>query len=90
MGRPAAWMIVVELARSLVVATFLAGLARLLGIADAVGAGQLALALWIAFPLVLLVGAVMWDKVPPKLAATHAGDWLVKLLVIAIIVGAWR
>jgi len=24
------------------------------------------------------------------MAAIHAGDWLVKLLIIAAIVGAWR
>jgi hypothetical protein len=31
----------------------------------------------------------MWEKVPPKLAAIHAGDWLLKLLVIAVIVSVW-
>ena len=30
----------------------------------------------------------MWEKVPPKLAAIH-GDWLLKLLVIAVIVSVW-
>jgi len=39
---------------------------------------------------VLLSGSVMWDKVPWRIAATHGGDWLLKLLVIGAVVGAWR
>lgn len=46
----------------------------------------MALALWAAFPLVLLTGSVVWENVPPALAAIHAGDWLAKLMVIAVIV----
>jgi hypothetical protein len=37
--------------------------------------------------LMLLTGSMMWEKVPPMTAAVHAGDWLVKLGVISIIVG---
>ena len=48
------------------------------------------LALWIGFPVVLLAGSVFHENVPWKLAALHAGDWLVKLLVIAVIVGVWH
>jgi hypothetical protein len=50
----------------------------------------LGLRLWLAFPLILLSGSVMWDKVPKKLAAIHAGDWFIKLMLIAVIVGSWR
>jgi hypothetical protein len=28
----------------------------------------------------------MWENVPWRLAALHAGDWLVKLLLVAVIV----
>jgi hypothetical protein len=31
----------------------------------------------------------MCEKVPPKLATIHSGDWLLKLLVIAVIVSVW-
>jgi hypothetical protein len=48
------------------------------------------LLLWFGFPLILLTGSVLWDNVPLKLAAIHAGDWLVKMLVIPLIVSAWR
>jgi glycerol uptake facilitator-like aquaporin len=50
----------------------------------------LGLRLWLAFPLILLSGSVLWDKVPKKLAAIHAGDWVIKLMLIALIVGSWR
>ncbi|MGH7316977.1 MAG: DUF1761 domain-containing protein [Candidatus Rokuibacteriota bacterium] len=51
---------------------------------------QLGLGLWIGFPVVLLTGSVVWENVPPKLAAIHSGDWLLKFLVIAVIVSVWR
>ena len=54
------------------------------------GALLLALVLWIAFPVVLLAGSVIWENVPAKLAALHAGDWLLKLALITTIVSLWR
>ncbi|HEX6261873.1 MAG TPA: DUF1761 domain-containing protein [Actinomycetota bacterium] len=89
-ARPPAWKILVELVRSLTVAAVVAGLAGLLEVPDLAGATGLALALWMAFPVVLLVGAVIWDEARPKVAAIHAGHWLVKLVVVASIVGLWR
>ena len=89
-GTPPPPVIVGEIARSLVVGVVVAGLVSLIGITDVVGAIQLALALWIGFPVVLLTGSVIHEKVPPMLAAIHAGDWLLKLLVIATIVTIWR
>jgi uncharacterized protein DUF1761 len=88
--RPPAWKLIVELGRSLIVALVLAGLAAGLGVAEPVGAAQLGFALWIAFPVVLLAGSVIWEGVPWRLAVIHAGDWLVKLLAVAVIVGVWR
>lgn len=88
--RPPAWKLGVELARSLVVAAVLAGFADRMGVTDWAGAVLLGLVAWVGFPLVLLTGSVIWENVPPKLAGIHAGDWLVKLLVIAVIVSVWR
>jgi Protein of unknown function (DUF1761) len=48
------------------------------------GALLLGLALWIGFPFVLWTGAVVHEKTPWKLAAIHAGDWLPKLLAVAM------
>jgi len=39
---------------------------------------------------VLLTGSVIWESAPRQLAAIHAGDWLLKLVVISILVGLWR
>jgi hypothetical protein len=38
----------------------------------------------------ILVGAVVWDNVPLKLTAIHAGDWLPKLPLMAVIVEVWH
>jgi Protein of unknown function (DUF1761) len=79
-----------ELGRSLVLAAVLAGLSARLGIGTWTGAVLFGLMVWIGFPVLLLAGSVFHENVPWKLAALHAGDWLVKLLVIAVIVGVWH
>lgn len=38
--------------------------------------------------MTLLAGSVLWEDVQPRLAALHAGDWLVKLVAVAAIIGA--
>ncbi len=88
--RPPPWKVAVELIRNLVLASVVAWLAHRLDVTEWGDAGVLGLTLWIGFPVVLWAGAVMWEKVPLKLAAIHAGDWLLKLVVIAIVVGVWR
>ena len=82
--------LVIELIRCLVMAFVVAHLVLALGITSWFIAAHLGLLLWIAFPVVLLTGSVIWENVPVKVAAIHAGDWLVKLLVISIIVTVWR
>jgi hypothetical protein len=88
-GRPAPWQVVLELCRSALVAVALAGLVDRMDLGLG-GALVLGLVAWTAFPFVLLSGSVMWDRVPLRTAATHAGDWFLKLLVITAIVGVWR
>jgi hypothetical protein len=89
-SRPPAWLMGLELLKSLVVAAVVAGLVALAGIADVGGALKLALALWVAFPVVLLVGSVTQENVPWKLGAIHSGDWLAKLVIITVIVTVWH
>ncbi len=89
-SRPPAWKMLVELARSLILASVLAHLVVSLGISGWRGAALLGVWMWIGFPVVLWAGAIVWENVPPKLAAIHAGDWLAKLVLIAVVVGAWR
>ncbi len=52
------------------------------------GSLLLALMAWIGFPAVLLTGSVVWERVSPVTAAMHAGDWLLKLLLIGAVLGA--
>ena len=89
-ARPPAWMMPVELVRTLVLSVVVAGLTSHLSITDWTGAVQLAFVLWIGFPVILLSGSVLYENVPWKLAAIHAGDWLVKLLIITVILGVWH
>src|SRR3989442_9901647 len=80
----------IELARCLVLAAVVARFVNLLGVNSWLGAVHFGLFLWIGFPVILLAGSVLWEHIPWKVAAIHAGDWLVKLLVIPIIVTAWH
>jgi len=88
--RPPAWKIVVELLRSLVIASTLAVAVGELGVTGVGGALLLGVVVWLAFPVTILSGSVVWDDVPWRLAALHAGDWLLKALLIAVLVGLWR
>jgi len=85
--RPQAWVLPVELARSATVATAVAVLA---GDAGAGSRLRLAAGLWAAFPVVLLTGSVVHEKVPWQQAAIHGGDWLLKLLLVAGVEGGGR
>ena len=88
-GGSPVWTVPAELVRSLVVAAVVSGLESAIstdGVADAVVLGAV---IWFGFPAMILAGSVFHEKVPTELAAIHAGDWLVKLLAIAVIVGLW-
>jgi hypothetical protein len=89
-GRPGPRKAALELARSLILAAVVAGLASRRKIDHAGGGLLLGLALWAGFPFVLWTGAMIWENTPWKLAAIHGGDWLVKLLVIGLIVSVWQ
>jgi transposase len=79
-----------ELVRNLILACVLAFLVSRLDVNSVASACSLALALWVGFPLILLTGSVMYEKVPWKLAAIHAGDWLIKLVLIMSILALWQ
>ncbi len=76
--------------RNLVVAFVLAQFVVRLGVADWKGAVQFGLWVWIGFQAMLLIGAVLHEKMPVKLYAIHAGDALVKTILMAVILGVWR
>ena len=79
-----------EVVRTLVITYVLARLIALLGANDWKGAVPLALWLWFGFSAMMWVGAVMWEKTPWQIAAIHSGDWFLKTLLIAAILGVWR
>jgi hypothetical protein len=74
-----AWKKATELVRELVIAYVVARFVVLIGVVDWKAAVQLGFWMWFGFVFMILVGAVVWDNVPWKLTAIHAGDWLVKL-----------
>jgi hypothetical protein len=90
MQKPQPWKMLVVIGQSLVVALVLAYFIGLIGNVGWLGALQVGILLWIGLSAVQWVGSIMWEKVPLKMAAIHAGDWLVKLVLIAVIVGVWR
>ena len=79
-----------EIVRTLVITFVVARLIALLGGSDWKGAVGLALWLWFGFSGMMWVGAIMWEKAPWQVAAIHSGDWLLKTILIAVIVGVWR
>jgi hypothetical protein len=87
--RSPSWKILAELARCVVVAAVVGSLVAGLALESAVESVGLALTVWFGFPVMILVGAVLWERVPWRLAATHAGDWLIKLIVVTVIVWLW-
>lgn len=90
MERPRPAKLLAEFARSLAVAYALAYFVVQLDIIGWLEALALGLWVWVGFPVVLLTGSVMWENVPWRLAAIHAGDWLVKIVLIVMILSLWR
>lgn len=87
-ARPSPWRMGAEFGRTLVLVAVFALLASAVhGLLPTLG---LAVLLWAGFPVVILAGSVLHERVPVRLAALHAGDWLVKIAVVALVVGVWR
>jgi hypothetical protein len=84
-----AWTMLFVVVQSLVVAFMLAHFVSHLGIVNWRGAVRLGASVWV-FPASILLGSVVHENVPPTLAAIHAGDWLAKLLLMSVILSAWR
>src|SRR6266849_5047932 len=88
--KPQPWKMLGVLVTSLVLALVLAYFIGLIGNVDWMGAVRVGVLLWIGLSAMQWVGSMLWENVPVKMAAIHAGDWLVKLVLIAVIVGVWR
>lgn len=86
----APWKPLVEVMREIVVAYVLTHLIAQLKITRLANAAALGLLVWLGFPVSMLVGASLWDDKPWTLSFIHAGDWLIKMLVMSIIITATR
>ena len=90
MRKVPAWKKAAEFVRGLVVAFVVAYFVAEFGVVDWRGALQFALVVWVGFPFMILTGSVLWDNRPWKFAAIHSGDWLMKLILMALILGMWH
>ena len=88
--RPPAGELIGELVKNLVVAFVLSHFVVRLDVADWKAALQLGLWVWFGFQARLLRGAVLHEKMPWTLYGIHAGDALVKTLLVTVILGVWR
>ena len=79
-----------ELLRTFILAWVIAKIVLGLNLRDWKSALRLGILLWIGFPVILLTGSMLWQAVPWQLAAIHAGDWLIKLVLIPITAAVWR
>lgn len=77
--------IVLELTRSALVAIGIAFLGDAVGIDDLGQAVLLGVGLTV-FPVAILSGSVLHERVPLQLAAIHTGDWIVKLPLISTVI----
>ena len=82
--------LVIEFARCFVLSFVIFRFVALLGVVRVIGAVHFGLSVWIGFPVLIFGGLVLWENTPWQVAAIDAGDWLVKLLVVPIIVVLWR
>jgi hypothetical protein len=51
---------------------------------------KLILLLWLAFHAVGMAGAILWDNMAWQLGAVHAGDWLMKMVFMAVVLSIWH
>lgn len=84
-----AWKFMIMPLREIITACLLAWLIDRLSITDWRKAAVLGFVLWLAFYAVQLAGAVIWDNMPWALGAVHAGDWLMKMLLMSIALSLW-
>jgi hypothetical protein len=78
---------VVELTRSAAVAGLVTGLVSIADWTTPSEGALLGLGLW-TLPVVLLAGSVVHEGTRHRDAFRHAGDWLIKLVVMGLIIGA--
>jgi len=83
------WTMAFAPLRELIASYVLAKLIVLLKLTDWKKTVRLFLLLWLAFHAVGMAGAILWDNMQWQLGAVHAGDWLMKMLFMGIVLTIW-
>ena len=86
----APWKPLLEIVREFVVAYVLLRLVRQMRVKTLAAAAYLGFWVWLGFPVAMLVGASLWDNKPWELSLIHGGDWLTKMLAMAMVITATR
>ncbi len=84
------WKMLFVLGEHLVIALIIAYLVTRMGITSLAAALLLGFLLWLGLSAMQWVSSIVYEKEPVKKAAIHAGDWLLKLILISLIVGIWH
>jgi len=83
------WTMAFAPLRELIASFVLAKLIIRLNITNWKETAKLMLLLWLAFHAVGMAGAILWDNMQWQLGAVHAGDWLMKMLFMGIVLTQW-
>lgn len=84
------WTMAFAPLRELIASYVIALLITKLALTTPRSAVHLMLLLWLAFHAVGMAGAILWDHMAWQLGAVHAGDWLMKMLFMALVLSAWH
>lgn len=87
-GIPVVVQMLLVVLRSLVMSLLVLGIMAAAGWHGAAAGAALGLAL-ASLPAVLLLGAVVHENTPIQVAVVHFIDWLIKLVIIGALVGAF-
>ena len=84
------WTMLFAPLRELIASYVIALLITELKLTDSKSAIKFIFLLWIAFHAVGMAGAVIWDNMAWQLGLVHAGDWLMKMIFMAIVLSVWH
>lgn len=83
------WTMAFAPIRELIVSAVLALLIVRLNLKNWKTTTKLIILLWLSFHAVGMAGAILWDNMQWQLGAIHAGDWLMKMLLMGIVLTKW-
>lgn len=87
---PPNWTFAFAPLREIIVSFVLLFLIQRLSLVDWKKSTGLILLLWFAFHAVGMAGAVLFDNMAWQLGLVHAGDWLMKMILMGIVLTLWN